>query len=136
MKELIIDAAVENTSDVIDFVDDCFSTYNCKPLTKLHIDTAVEEVFVNISSYAYGTETGKVKVRVSVTGEPPAVEIIFSDSGKQYDPLEKNDPDISLPIEQRPIGGLGIYVVKHNMDDVRYEYTDGNNILTIKKILL
>ena len=59
--------------------------------------------------------------------------ITLIDSGKPYDPLAKPDPDVTLSAEERPIGGLGIFMVKKTMDDVTYEYKDGKNILSIKK---
>ena len=59
--------------------------------------------------------------------------LTFIDNGKPYDPLKKADPDITLPANERPIGGLGIFMVKKTMDDVNYEYADGKNILRLKK---
>ena len=59
--------------------------------------------------------------------------VTFIDNGKQYDPLAKEDPDVTLSAEERDIGGLGIYIVKKSMDDISYEYKDGQNILRIKK---
>ena len=65
--------------------------------------------------------------------DPLAVEITFVDNGVPYDPLKKTDPDTTLSIEDRDIGGLGILIVKKTMDHINYEYKDGKNILTIKK---
>ena len=67
--------------------------------------------------------------------DPDSVTITFTDRGMPYDPLANEDPDVTLPADERPIGGLGVYLVKQTMDDVRYEYKDGKNILTIKKSL-
>ena len=61
--------------------------------------------------------------------------ITFIDCGMPYDPLAKPDPDTTLSVEEREIGGLGIFMVKKSMDDMTYEYRDGKNILTIKKNL-
>lgn len=61
--------------------------------------------------------------------------VTFIDHGKPYDPLAKADPDVTLAAEDRPTGGLGIYLVKKTMDDVQYAYRDGQNILTVKKRL-
>ena len=104
-------------------------------LTQTAIDIAVEELFVNIASYAYDTGIGTAVVQVTVNEEPLSVEITFIDNGKQYDPLAKEDPDTTLSVGQRKKGGLGIFMVKKSMDDVIYEYKDGKNILTIKKKL-
>lgn len=104
-------------------------------LTQIAIDVAVEEIFVNIASYAYDKEIGVAAVQVEMLNEPLSVEITFIDNGKQYDPLAKPDPDITLSAKERKKGGLGIYMVKNSMDDMRYEYRDGKNILAIKKNL-
>ena len=72
-------------------------------------------------------------VRAEVTDNPLAVVITFIDNGTPYDPLAKADPDTTLSVEERDIGGLGIYMVKKTMDDISYEYRNGQNILRIKK---
>ena len=100
---------------------------------QIAIDVAVEELFVNIASYAYGEESGVAVVQVSVVKDPLSVEITFIDNGKQYDPLAKPDPDTTLSADERKKGGLGIFMVKNSTDDISYEYKDGKNILTIKK---
>lgn len=133
MKEIDITAVVENLSTVIDFVDEQLQAANCPMKIQMQIDVAVEEIFVNISNYAYSPDVGPATVRVSITDQPPMVDITFIDNGVPYDPLKREDPDISLSAEQRGIGGLGIFIVKKSMDDVKYEYRDGHNILTLKK---
>jgi anti-sigma regulatory factor (Ser/Thr protein kinase) len=96
-----------------------------------NVKTAVEEVFVNIAQYAYPSGEGVVTVSVSVA--PDKLVIEFKDSGTLYNPLAKPDPDISRPADKREISGLGIYLVKNIMDEVSYEYRDGQNVLTIGK---
>lgn len=83
--------------------------------------------------YAYNPKTGPATVRVEVTSAPISVVITFIDHGIPYDPLRKNDPDITLTSEEREIGGLGIFMVKKTMDEITYEYRDGQNILRIRK---
>ena len=133
MKELTIDATVENISRVTAFVDEQLEALACPLKAQMQIDIAIDELFGNIASYAYSPDTGKATVRVEDTENPPAVEITFIDSGVPYDPLAKEEPDITLSAEDRPIGGLGIYMVKKMMDDITYEYRDGQNILKIRK---
>ena len=101
----------------------------------MQIELAIEEIFVNIASYAYPSGSGDVTITADVSGVPKTLTVAFQDSGTPFDPLAKEDPDITLPIEQRRIGGLGIFLVKEYMDDVSYRYADGKNILTIKKVL-
>ena len=133
MKQLDIEARVENLDTVIAFVDEQIETLDCPPKIQMQIDVAVEEIFVNIANYAYNPEVGPATIRVEINKEKPAVEISFIDHGVKYDPLAKEDPDITLSAKERAIGGLGIFMVKKTMDDITYEYKDGQNILKIKK---
>ena len=133
MKELTIEATPENVDKVIEFIDGMLEEYDCGVREQMAIDVAVDELFSNIARYAYNPETGYATVLVDVKNDPLAVEITFIDHGVPYDPLAKADPDTTLSVEDRQIGGLGIFIVKKSMDAVNYEYKDGKNILTIKK---
>ena len=135
MDKLTIEAKVENLNEVLSFVDEKLEANDCPMKTQMQIDVAVEEIFVNIASYAYDPETGPATIIAEVSHDPLTVTISFMDNGIPYDPLAKEDPDISLSAEERQIGGLGIYMVKQSMDNVFYEYKDGQNIFTIKKAL-
>ena len=135
MKELVIEAKKTNLDAVLSFIDEQLGEAECSKKTRMTIDVAVEELFVNISSYAYDPKIGTAVVQVSVHNEPLSVEITFIDNGKPYDPLAKPDPDVTLDADYRHIVGLGIFMVKKSMDDVQYDYKDGRNILTLKKVL-
>ena len=133
MKELMIDATLENIPVVTDFVSEQLEQLDCPMKVQIQISIAIDELFSNIARYAYNPTTGSATVQVEVTENPLAVVITCIDEGKPYDPLAKEDPDITLSAEEREVGGLGIYMVKKSMDDVTYEYKDGRNILKIKK---
>ena len=133
MKELRVDAEIENLDSVMSFIDEELEKIECPIKIQTQIDLSVEEIFVNIAHYAYKPNHGEALIRISVNNE--SIVITFIDSGIPYNPLEKPDPDIKLNAEERQIGGLGIYLVKKNMDDVFYEYKEGKNILIIKKNL-
>ena len=135
MKELNIAATVENIEVVTDFVNEQLEALDCPIKAQMQIDIAIDELFGNIAHYAYNPEVGDATVRVEVTEDPLAVIITFIDKGVPYDPLAKEDPDVTLSAEERGIGGLGIYMVKKTMDEITYEYKDGMNILAIKKSL-
>ena len=135
MKELTIAATVENIEVVTDFVNQQLELLDCPMKAQMQIDIAIDELFGNIAHYAYNPEIGKATVRVEVIEDPLAVTITFIDNGVPYDPLAKADPDTTLSAEEREIGGLGIYMVKKSMDEITYEYKDGQNILAIKKNL-
>ena len=134
-RELVLDALPENLSRVQSFVTELLEQAACPMKTLMQIDVIVEEIFVNIAHYAYGAGRGKAAVRVEVSGEPPAATITFTDRGMPYDPLAREDPDVTLPADKREIGGLGICMTKKMMDRMNYEYRDGRNILTLKKKL-
>lgn len=102
------------------------------PQLEFTLHLVVEEIVVNIVNYAYPVGAdGEVSIDVIAT--PSAIELSFSDCGVPFNPLEKEDPDTTLSAEERPIGGLGIFLVKQMMDSVNYRYEDGRNILTTTK---
>ena len=135
MKELTIAATVESIETVTDFVNEQLEAYDCPMKILMQINIAIDELFSNIAHYAYKGEIGQATVRVDALETPRSVVITFIDRGVPYDPLAKADPDTTLSAEERAIGGLGIFMVKKSMDDVSYEYRNGQNILTIKKRL-
>ncbi len=105
----------------------------CGKKSRRQINMALEEIFVNIVSYSYEEDHGKVILEISSEPEDPAFVLTFKDRGVPFDPTAMEDPDIHLPGRERKIGGLGIYMVKQYMDEVSYEYAEGMNCLTIKK---
>lgn len=133
MKELTIDATIENITVVTAFVDGLLEQLGCPMKTRVQVHIAIDELFGNIAYYAYHPRTGKATVRVEAEENLSAVAITFIDSGVKYNPLSKADPNTALSAKERGIGGLGIYMVKKSMDDVSYEYREGQNILRIKK---
>lgn len=133
MKELKIDARTENLNQVMAFVDESLEEAGCSMKVQIQIDVAVEEIFVNIAQYAYAPETGDAVIQLEIEKESGTVVIAFIDHGIPFNPLAVKDPDVTLPLSDRKIGGLGIFMVKKSMDDVTYEYVDKKNILTIKK---
>ena len=133
MEKITVEAATDNLQQVIDFATELLEMHDCPMKAVMQMELVIEEIFVNVSSYAYEPETGDVTICVDFAENPSAVEITFIDGGKPYNPLEKDDPDTTLGIDEREIGGLGIFLVKKNVDDISYEYADGKNILRVKK---
>lgn len=133
MKELTLDAALDNIPKVISFVNEELEALGCPIETQLQMSVVIDEIFGNIAHYAYEDETGSVTVRVETEPEPQTFVLTFSDSGIPFDPLQMKAPDTTLKARDRKIGGLGIFMVKKMMDDVSYEYADGKNILILKK---
>jgi len=135
MKSFTIEATTTGLTQVLKFIDYELESLNCEIKVQYQIDVAVEEIYVNIVSYAYNGNKGNVTIEISSEVNPKSVTISFTDSGIPYNPLEKEDPDITLSAEERSIGGLGIYMVKKSMDYVSYDYKDEKNIFSIKKYL-
>lgn len=132
-KKLEINAKVENLSSVLMFLNEILDDTSCNFKERFALEEAVEEIFVNIAKYAYLQGDGKVYIEVNCDDD--VVEITFIDEGVEYNPLLKDDPNFDIPLEDRPIGGLGIYMVKNLMDEVIYNYLDNKNVLRIKKFL-
>lgn len=135
MKEMTVEAVLESIPVITDFVDGQLERYGCPMKAQAQIDVAIDELFSNIVHYAYHPGVGPATVRVEVVEDPLSVVITFIDQGIPYDPLSKADPDVTLSAEERELGGLGIYIVKKNMNEITYEYKDGRNILKIRKEL-
>jgi len=131
MKEITVNASVENLAAVTRFVDEQLELLDASPRAQMQIDVAIDELFSNIAYYAYPGSFGTAVVRFEEDGE--TVHITFIDQGIPYNPLEKEDPDIGLPAAERELGGLGIFLVKKTMDQLSYKYEDGRNQTTISK---
>ena len=138
MKELKIEATIENLAKVFSFLAESMENFDCDPKVKRQIKLCVEELFVNIAHYAYNPDIGVADISIDTVmtkdGKPKMV-ISFADSGKPYDPLSLPDPDIEAELEDRKIGGLGVYLVRTTMDNVEYKHEDGQNITIIEKKL-
>ena len=136
MKELKIEAAVNNIAAVTDFVNAELKKLDCPRKASTQISIAIDELFGNIARYAYTPDVGNAEVRLEVEENPLSVIITFIDSGKPFNPLEQAQPDTTASAKEREIGGLGIFLVKETMDMVEYEYKEEQNILKIKKNLV
>ncbi|MCR5339470.1 MAG: ATP-binding protein [Lachnospiraceae bacterium] len=135
MSELQVEADVKELDKVQDFIREELEKYDVSMKAMYQIELAVEEIYTNISSYAYNPEVGKATINCSVAKDPLQVVIQFLDSGKPFDPLSRDEADTSSKALLERTGGLGIFLVKKNMDDVEYSYEDGKNVLTISKTL-
>ena len=135
MERLEVQATKENLLEVSAFVEGYLEKLDCPMKAMMQISVAVEEIYINIASYAYGDSTAMAEILIDHDQALNSVSITFKDSGVPYDPLAKEDPDITLSAEERAIGGLGIFMVKKSMDDMKYKYEDGKNVLTIVKKL-
>lgn len=133
MAELRIPATLENLETVISFIRTQLCAVNCPQAIQTKIYIAAEEVYVNIAHYAYDDPPGEAIIRCEA--DASAMTLVFSDHGKPYNPLLQETPDLTASAEERPIGGLGILLVKKLMDDVSYAFVSGQNVLTLHRSL-
>ena len=127
-------AKIDELPNVISFIESELEklNFNLKIITQFNL--VVEELFVNIANYAYNEkEIGKCKISIDYDKEKQEVKITIEDDGIKFNPLEKEDPNFDIPEEEIQIGGLGIYLVKNNMDNIEYKYEDNKNILILSK---
>lgn len=133
MEQLMVAAETRNLAEVTAFVRQILTSYGWDAEEIFQMELAVEEIFVNICRYAYGQKRGKAKLVLEKTKEKEGAMIRISDQGIPYDPLEREDPDISLGVQEREPGGLGIFFVKQLMDEVKYERSKNENQLILIK---
>ncbi len=133
MREITVNASVDEIKSVTDFVNSQLAELGCTERIRIQVDIAIDEIFGNIVRYAYNPEHGSATVRVDVEEDPLSVIVAFIDKGIPFDPLRSKEPDVTLQAKERPIGGLGLFIVKKTMDGISYDYKDGQNILTIRK---
>lgn len=130
MPIVCVDAVKENLPNVIEFVTKLLGE-NADGKLVFELELICEEVFVNICNYAYGENVGKAEIEVSKFSD--CIVVKFIDRGKKFNPLEIAEPNIHTPLEERSIGGLGIFMTKKLSDKLLYERTDNKNILTVIK---
>ncbi len=135
MENLVVPAHTSQLDAVLAFIGGKLTAHACPDAEKSIILMAAEEVFVNIAQYAYQHNEGEVFIQCEITREPKSISLVFCDNGLPYNPLEAEDPDITLSAEEREVGGLGIFLVKQSMNHVDYTYSDGQNRLTLTKAI-
>ena len=128
-ERLTLAVSAESAAAANAFPEEVLTRLGCPLDVVTKINIAVDEIFSNIIKYSGGSE---VTIECGTVGEDTAV-VRFTDDGRPYDPLQASDPDTSKPIDEREAGGLGIYLVKNMMDNLRYEYRGNKNILIIEK---
>lgn len=133
-KQINVRSTMDNLDTVIGFIEENLELAECPMKIAMKIAVCVEELFVNVVNYAYDGEIGDCQVSFFIDDSLGNKVIIkISDQGKAFNPLEKEDPDISLSAEERKIGGLGIFMVKNIMDTISYERKEENNIIIMEK---
>lgn len=132
MKERIFSADDKELDNVLEYLDNFLEENDCDPKIELRFNIALEEMFVNVAHYAYeGKPDGYCKITLEMEKDDAIVTLF--DAGFEYNPLAKEDPDITLSAEERGIGGLGVFMVKKYMDECTYKRENNENIFMMRK---
>lgn len=133
-KNITVPSKADRLYEVQDFVNSCLSGSGASPKVLMQLQLVVEEIFINIANYAYSPpDSGNVDISCTVEEDVMKVTLKFVDSGPEFDPLKRPDPDLDKDLEDRPIGGLGIFLVKNSVDGLVYRRDGDKNILTVEK---
>ncbi|MBR5277932.1 MAG: SpoIIE family protein phosphatase [Clostridia bacterium] len=133
MTNKIFPAKTEELPNVIAFVEQALENAQCPLKTQTALCVAIEELFVNVANYAYPECIGDMNLSVSFNESSRVVTFCMRDKGIPFNPLKKADPNITLPADEREIGGLGIFITKKTMDTVAYAYENDENVLIMTK---
>ena len=133
MSSITVPANEEVLDEITEFIDGELAKYGCPP--NIQLQMTIEEVFVNIANYAYENGEGDAEITCVITTDPLTAKISFKDGGVPFNPLEKDDVDLSEEALEEREGGLGIHMIRTYMDSVSYALEDGKNILTVTKCL-
>jgi sigma-B regulation protein RsbU (phosphoserine phosphatase) len=133
-KQLILHNDVQQIELLAEYIDSIADEAGINPSLAMSLNLALEEAVTNVIMYAYPEGTDGT-VDIITEANDGLLTFIIKDSGKAFDPTQKEDADVTLSAEERQIGGLGIFLVKQIMDTVNYQRIDGQNILTLTKKL-
>jgi len=133
MKKITVEATIENIEVITEFTDRELEALDCPIRPLMQIRVAIDEIVSNIARNAYAPGTGTITVVFSFDETERMAELTFIDEGVPFDPLQREDPDITLSAAERPIGGLGIMLVRKTMDEMTYRREEGKNILCLRK---
>ena len=131
-RRLVLHNDIQQLSRLQEFIEEIGEAKGLDPGTVSQINLALEEAVTNVILYAYPEGTDGL-VEIEARAGEKALEFVITDEGAPFDPTTRKDADIHASLENRPIGGLGIHLIRHIMDSVRYERANGKNILTITK---
>ena len=133
-RSLTLPNDVETIPQLNEFIDTVAEAIGLDMSLTMSLNLAIEEAVVNVMDYAYPPgEKGDVTIDVCASDE--WLQFVISDAGTPFDPTQKEEADTTLSVDERPIGGLGIFLVRQLMDTIHYRYVDGKNVLTLKKQL-
>ena len=133
-KSIILVNDIAEVSRLATFIEEVGEAFALTPDVVLNLNLVIEEAVVNVINYAYPKEQHE-SIYLSAHLHEGSIVLVLTDTGKEFDPTLAPDADITLTAEEREIGGLGIFLIRQIMNEVRYERIDGKNILTLEKKL-
>ena len=133
-KSLILANDIAEISKLATFIDEIGEEFSLAPDVVFNLNLVLEEAVVNVINYAYPKEEHQF-IYLSATLRDGSIVFVLTDTGKEFDPTQAPEADITLSAEERPIGGLGIFLIRQIMNEVKYQRIDGKNVLTLEKKL-
>lgn len=133
-KSIILTNDISEISKLNEFIEEIGNEFSLAPDVVFNLNLVLEEAVVNIINYAYPKEEHQ-SIYLSATLHEGSIILVLTDTGVEFDPTMAPEADITLSAEERPIGGLGIFLIRQIMNEVRYDRIDGKNVLTMEKKL-
>ena len=133
-KSIILTNDISEISKLNEFVEAIGNEFSLTPDVVFNLNLVLEEAVVNVINYAYPKEEHQ-SIYLSASLREGSIVLILTDTGKEFDPTMAPDVDITLSADEREIGGLGIFLIRQIMNEVKYERIDGKNVLTLEKKL-
>lgn len=133
-KSIVLSNDTQEVPRLTAFIDDVCKTVGFDPMVAMQIKIAIEEAVVNVMNYAYPVGT-RGDVTIEAISNDVRLKFTIIDSGKAFDPTVQADVDTTLSAKERPIGGLGIHIVRQIMDSINYERMNNLNVLTLRKTI-
>ena len=133
-KSIILANDIAEVSKLNGFIDEIGEAFSLSPDVIFNLNLVLEEAVVNVINYAYPKEEHE-SIYLSAKLHEGSIVLVLTDTGKEFDPTMAPEADITLSAEERPIGGLGLFLIRQMMTEVRYERIDGKNVLTLEKKL-
>jgi len=135
IKHFVINNQIEELSSLAEKIEELAEKWELSPALAMNINLVLEEAVSNIIFYAF-TDHDEHKIGISVSVDNNQLNIIITDNGIPFNPLQQQQPDLDLPAEERPVGGLGIFLILQIMDKVDYTRQKNQNILTLIKNMI
>ena len=133
-KSIILANDIAEISRLNEFIDELGEAFSLSPDIIFNLNLVLEEAVVNIINYAYPKEEHE-SIYLSAKLHDRSIILVLTDTGKEFDPTMAPEADLTLSADERPIGGLGIFLIRQMMNEVKYERIDGKNVLTLEKRL-